>query len=209
MSAHVPNGGDRGIGPRNGMIGKLSRMFGVGAGREVADQGPDSVLAGPSPAPGCLFCELNRPELNNILQQNGTFYARYDNFPAAEGHIEIVPKRHVESLFELTPAEVQDAYTLMVAVQRKLSADHRPDGWTVGVNEGRAAGRTIDHLHIHLIPRTFGDVPDPRGGIRQVVPNCHPETWAETPPPGSAPEPESGSDAESSEHGSECADIKR
>ncbi|MYW05391.1 HIT family protein [Streptomyces sp. SID3343] len=194
-------------------------MFGVRANREIAAHDRDSAPAEASGAPDCLFCKLNRPDLNNILQQNGTFYARYDNFPAAEGHVEIVPKRHVESLFELTPAEVHDAYALMVAVQRKLSADHRPDGWTVGVNEGRAAGRTIDHLHIHLIPRTFGDVEDPRGGIRQVVPNCHPETWAPaaTPAAGSAPEvapepalaPEPEPAGDSAERGSECADVKR
>jgi|SRR5882757_6531261 len=125
----------------------------------------------------CLFCKQNRPDLNQIMSENKTFYARYDNFPATEGHVEVVPKRHVESFFDLTPKELKDAYRLILAVQVELSEQHDPDGYTIGINEGKAAGRTIDHLHIHLIPRRFGDVKDPRGGIRRAVPNWAPDQW--------------------------------
>jgi diadenosine tetraphosphate (Ap4A) HIT family hydrolase len=129
------------------------------------------------PTPGCLFCRRDEPSLNHVSHENATFFARYDNFPVSEGHSEIVPKRHVESFFDLTPAEVQDAFTLILAVRQELWTRFQPPGYTIGVNEGKAAGRTIDHLHIHVIPRYFGDVPDPRGGIRQVLPNFLPDQW--------------------------------
>lgn len=125
----------------------------------------------------CIFCHRNDPNLNNILLENRRFYARYDNYPATKGHVEIVPKRHVESFFELTPKEIRSAYSLIRKTQGKLHETYAPDGYTIGVNEGTAAGRSIDHLHINLIPRYQGDVPDPRGGIRQIVPNCDPDTW--------------------------------
>ena len=134
-----------------------------------------------SPAGGddssCIFCQLHRPDLNRIMQENETFYVRYDNFPAAPGHVEIVPKRHVESFFDLTPGELQDAYAPILAARERITEESRPDGFTIGVNEGRAAGRTVDHLHIHVIPRHFGDVEDPRGGIRRAAPNCDPDAW--------------------------------
>jgi diadenosine tetraphosphate (Ap4A) HIT family hydrolase len=125
----------------------------------------------------CIFCQRADKRLNTIVRENATFYARYDNFPATEGHLEVVPKRHVESLFELTPAEVFEAYSLLCEVQKIVTERYRPDGYTIGVNEGPAAGQSIAHLHIHLIPRHYGDVPDPRGGIRQAVPNWDPDSW--------------------------------
>jgi diadenosine tetraphosphate (Ap4A) HIT family hydrolase len=120
---------------------------------------------------------LDDPSVNTILVQSRRFYARYDNFPATKGHIEIVPKRHVVSFFELTPSEAREAYRLMAQAQRRLQEMYSPDGFTIGVNDGKAAGRSIDHLHIHVIPRYLGDVEDPRGGIRQIVPNYDPAAW--------------------------------
>ncbi|MEV5088695.1 HIT family protein [Streptomyces griseoincarnatus] len=127
----------------------------------------------------CIFCQRHQPELNHVMHENKTFYVRYDNFPATAGHVEVVPKRHVESFFELTPKEVKDAYALILSTRERLTKEHDLDGFTIGVNEGRAAGRTVDHLHIHLIPRRFGDVTDPRGGIRRAVPNCDPDLWTQ------------------------------
>lgn len=128
---------------------------------------------------GCLFCQRDDPAVNRILGENRTFYARYDNYPAAKGHIELVPKRHVESYFDLYLREVKDAYRLIRKVRTIVAAEGPdPDGYTIGVNEGRAAGRTIDHLHIHLIPRMKGDVRDPRGGVRCVLPTRHPDEWS-------------------------------
>ncbi|MGH3869853.1 MAG: HIT family protein [Pseudonocardiaceae bacterium] len=130
-----------------------------------------------APPIACLFCLRDDENLNTVIDANETFYARLDNFPATPGHVEIVPKRHVVSFFDLSESEIIDAYTLIRAVEKKLSILHDPGGYTIGVNEGRVAGRSIDHLHIHLIPRYKGDVVDPRGGIRQVVPNFDPDTW--------------------------------
>ena len=124
------------------------------------------------PTPICLFCAVDSVH-NRVVAETVTCYARLDNYPSAPGHVEIVPRRHVVSLWDLTDAEVVDAYTLL----RLVAAGQDADGWTVGVNEGRAAGRTVDHLHIHLIPRRHGDVPDPRGGIRAVLPGPHPTMW--------------------------------
>jgi diadenosine tetraphosphate (Ap4A) HIT family hydrolase len=126
----------------------------------------------------CLFCRFDDKTVNKILLQSANFYARLDNFPAAVGHLEIVPKRHVVSYFELTPAEASEAYELISAAQCELSRLYNPEGYTIGINEGRVAGRSIDHLHIHLIPRYQGDVEDPSGGIRQILPNCDPKLWA-------------------------------
>lgn len=130
-----------------------------------------------APPTTCLFCLRNDASLNTIINTNETFYARLDNFPATPGHVEVVPKRHVESFFDLSSTEILDAYTLMQTVEKELTALHGPGGYTIGVNEGKVAGRSIDHLHIHLIPRYEGDVADPRGGIRQVVPNYDPDKW--------------------------------
>lgn len=90
-----------------------------------------------------------------------------------------MPKRHVESFFDLTPTEAADAHALLHAARRTIDAEHRPDGYTIGINDGRAAGRTVDHVHIHLIPRRYGDVDDPRGGIRRGLPNDDPDQWAD------------------------------
>lgn len=128
----------------------------------------------------CLFCKINDNRINRIFLQSARFYARYDNFPAAVGHLEIVPKRHVVSFFELTSDEISEAYELMGAAKDALSCRYNPSGYTIGINEGRAAGRSVDHLHIHLIPRYEGDVADPRGGIRQILPNCDPAAWMAT-----------------------------
>jgi diadenosine tetraphosphate (Ap4A) HIT family hydrolase len=126
---------------------------------------------------GCLFCLEYSAAENSIMIENDAFFARFDNFPASPGHIEIVPKRHVESFFELSADEVLKAYKLMSQAKNELDEKHHAEGYTIGVNEGDASGRSITHLHIHLIPRHHGDVEDPRGGVRRVVPNWDPDLW--------------------------------
>lgn len=128
----------------------------------------------------CIFCAQDNPAVNQIVAENGTCFARFDNFPAAPGHVEVVPRRHVVSFFDLTPGEAADVHDLIVTVRTLLDAGFAPDGYTIGVNEGRAAGRTVDHLHVHVIPRHVGDVADPRGGVRCVLP-CTPDDWAAQP----------------------------
>ncbi|WP_244199866.1 HIT family protein [Amycolatopsis thailandensis] len=78
---------------------------------------------------------------------------------------------------DLTTHENTELHTLSIQASRVLADRFHPDGYTIGINEGRAAGRTIDHLHLHLIPRHQGDVPDPRGGIRHVLPGPSPDKW--------------------------------
>lgn len=162
--------------PSNGWLASLLRHVTVvgWASKQSHRNGQD---AGMHPAASCLFCQRHDERLNQIMCENETFFARYDNFPATDGHIEIIPKRHVESLFDLSPPEMMQAYELMSRAKKILADRYQPDGYTIGVNEGKAAGRSIDHLHIHLIPRRFGDVEDPRGGIRQVLPNYDPDSW--------------------------------
>ncbi len=94
-----------------------------------------------------------------------------DGFPVAEGHSLVVPKRHVASPFDLPDEEQAALWHLVALVRTGLMEWLKPDGFNVGVNDGLAAGQTVMHAHIHIIPRRRGDVPDPRGGVRWVVPS--------------------------------------
>ena len=85
-------------------------------------------------------------------------------------HVLVVPRRHVASYFDLTPEEQAAITALLRAAQKRIQAEHAPDGYNVGINVGEAAGQNRMHVHVHLIPRYKGDVPDPRGGIRCVLP---------------------------------------
>ncbi|GAA4538387.1 HIT family protein [Amycolatopsis samaneae] len=127
---------------------------------------------------GCLFCQFTDRSLNRVLEETAHFYARWDNYPAAKGHVEIAPKKHMLSFFDLNPDDLKEMYGLMSVVKSRLEEKYQPNGYTIGVNDGRAAGRTVDHLHIHLIPRYTGDVTDPRGGVRRILPNCDPDSWS-------------------------------
>jgi diadenosine tetraphosphate (Ap4A) HIT family hydrolase len=93
-----------------------------------------------------------------------------DAFPVAEGHMLVVPKRHVASLFDLPDEEQASLWRLVALVRGKLASELKPDGFNIGVNDGPAAGQTVLHAHVHVIPRRAGDVADPRGGVRWVLP---------------------------------------
>jgi diadenosine tetraphosphate (Ap4A) HIT family hydrolase len=128
-----------------------------------------------SPAWLCLFCDR---AANEIIGETECWYIRLDGFPANPGHVEIVPKRHVDRFFDLDGHESAELFSALAHARDLVAARWgEPDAWTIGVNDGRAAGRSIDHLHVHLIPRHHGDVPDPRGGIRQCAPNFTPDAW--------------------------------
>ena len=114
----------------------------------------------------CPFCEVG----SRVVAENELAAALRDREPASKGHTLIVPKRHCSSFFELTDAEVAACYALLRAEREALRAEYRPDGFNVGVNDGAAAGQSIEHTHLHLIPRYRGDHPDPRGGVRHVIP---------------------------------------
>src|SRR5207302_7277355 len=116
----------------------------------------------------CPFCRL---EANRIRLESEFAVAFLDGFPVTQGHTLVIPKRHVASLFEL-PAEEQAAVWALVAqVRALLLAELQPDGFNVGLNDGKVAGQTVMHAHVHVIPRRDGDVADPRGGVRWVVPD--------------------------------------
>lgn len=112
------------------------------------------------------------PFLNQQLwiSENESAFALRDQYPVSRGHTLIVPKRAVSSLFELTEKEIADCWRLLHAEKEKLQREFSPDGFNIGVNIGAAAGQTIFHAHIHLMPRYQGDNPNPRGGVRAVVP---------------------------------------
>ena len=115
----------------------------------------------------CPFCKLSGIEL--LLEHEHAF-AFFDAFPVTEGHVLIVPKRHVATWFEATREEQHALLDLVDQAKALLDAEHHPDGYNLGINVGEAAGQTVPHLHLHLIPRRTGDVDDPRGGVRFVIP---------------------------------------
>jgi diadenosine tetraphosphate (Ap4A) HIT family hydrolase len=105
-----------------------------------------------------------------VLYENDSFYAIFDRYPVRRGHTLIVSRRDVSALFDLTEQEFVALRGALVQVKTLLDSMFHPDGYNVGVNCGSAAGQTIDRVHIHVIPRHTGDVPDPTGGIRNLIP---------------------------------------
>jgi diadenosine tetraphosphate (Ap4A) HIT family hydrolase len=115
----------------------------------------------------CPFCALGDTPL---VHESPLVVAFRDRFPVTEGHTLIVPRRHVETYFDATSEEQAEIWLAVLAVRRELDAALAPDGYNVGFNAGAAAGQTVMHLHVHVIPRRHGDVEDPRGGVRGVIP---------------------------------------
>jgi diadenosine tetraphosphate (Ap4A) HIT family hydrolase len=115
----------------------------------------------------CPFCN---PSPDAVLAENALAYARPDAFPVTPGHTLLIPFRHFSSFFEATHEERAALFDLADRCRELLAERYRPDGWNIGVNVGAAAGQTVMPLHLHLIPRYDGDVPDPRGGVRGVIP---------------------------------------
>lgn len=105
-----------------------------------------------------------------ILAQAKLSFAFLDSFPVSNGHALVMPKRHVESIWKMTTEEYMDASNLVRQVKDILQKQFDPQGFNIGVNCGEAAGQTVFHAHIHVIPRYAGDVSSPRGGIRNIIP---------------------------------------
>ena len=103
------------------------------------------------------------------MVENDAAYARLDSNSLAPGHVIVVPRRHVADFFDMTEAEQAAVLSLLNEARRLIQARHQPDGYNVGVNVGKAAGQNRMHVHVHLIPRYAGDVPDPAGGVRRVL----------------------------------------
>lgn len=115
----------------------------------------------------CPFCHI---EESQILMANDLAIAIYDGYPVSPGHTLIIPKRHVASMFEATVEEQAAMCELVAKMREFLLAERQPDGFNIGINDGVAAGQTVMHLHIHLIPRYVNDTEDPRGGVRWIMP---------------------------------------
>ena len=116
----------------------------------------------------CPFCKVESER--EIIASSLLSVAFYDGFPVSPGHALIIPKRHVSSFFDLSKEERQDLLNLADSVKRILEERYHPDGYNIGINVGEAAGQSIFHVHMHLLPRYQGDVPSPRGGVRGVIP---------------------------------------
>jgi len=104
------------------------------------------------------------------MAANDMAVALLDGFPVNPGHTLIVPRRHAADFFDLSDEEQASIWALLRTVKASLDADFSPAAYTIGVNAGDAAGQTVAHVHVHVIPRYHGDVPDPRGGVRWVIP---------------------------------------
>jgi len=116
----------------------------------------------------CPFCNPSREE---ILAESSVALALWDNHPLNPGHVLIVPRRHVASWFESTSTEREEILQLADEARRVVIERHSPDAFNLGINDGPVAGQTVPHLHLHLIPRYHGDVSDPRGGVRWIIPD--------------------------------------
>ena len=116
----------------------------------------------------CPFCSLPKERVWFDSQDS---LAILDGFPLTPGHTLVIPKRHVVSVFELPQEELNHLSAVVAKVRKILKAKYQPDAFNIGINDGLAAGQTVTHAHIHVIPRKAGDVPDPRGGIRWIIPD--------------------------------------
>lgn len=114
----------------------------------------------------CPFCNLER----EIINESEFSFAIYDAFPVNKGHALIIPKRHTADFFDLSNEEQSDCILILNRVKQIIQEKYNPDGFNVGININEAAGQTVPHVHIHLIPRYKGDVEEPRGGVRGVIP---------------------------------------
>tara|TARA_B100000029_G_scaffold420404_2_gene426281 strand:+ start:850 stop:1218 length:369 start_codon:yes stop_codon:yes gene_type:complete len=119
-----------------------------------------------------VFCQ--KVEDKDYLIENETAVSFLDSYPLTEGHTLIIPKRHISEIFNLDSKEYTDIWEIINATNKSLTDTLSPDGFNIGVNVGKEAGQTIDHAHLHLIPRYKGDIADPRGGIRWIIPDKAP-----------------------------------
>jgi len=115
----------------------------------------------------CIFCTPSR----EVILESVHAYAIFDKFPVSPGHSLVIPKRHVSSYFDLTLNEKIACDLTLNKLKEKIEKEYKPDGYNIGININRSGGQTIDHVHIHLIPRYKNDVPNPIGGVRNIIPD--------------------------------------
>jgi diadenosine tetraphosphate (Ap4A) HIT family hydrolase len=135
---------------------------------QVLLQGNQRVLTGPdmSEHQNCIFCDDPSMVIENELA-----FAHYDSYPVNPGHCLIIPRRHVAEYFQATAEEKAAIWALVDEMKTIIDEEYTPDGYNFGVNIGETAGQSVPHIHIHMIPRYKGDMEDPRGGVRGVIPH--------------------------------------
>ena len=115
----------------------------------------------------CPFCSVSEEQ---VICAQPLAFARRDAYPISPGHSLIIPRRHVASFFDKTPDERLAILELQGRSKALIDEEHQPEGYNIGINDGAAAGQTVMHLHVHLIPRYAGDTSEPRGGVRWIIP---------------------------------------
>ena len=116
----------------------------------------------------CIFCDVKKKD---IIYENEYAFVSYDSYPVSKFHSLIIPKRHIKNFFDLNDKELNACNELIKKIKSKIeNADNLVEGFNIGTNAGSVAGQTIMHCHIHLIPRRRGDVENPQGGVRGVIP---------------------------------------
>jgi diadenosine tetraphosphate (Ap4A) HIT family hydrolase len=130
----------------------------------MTEHGPAAVSA---TEPSCPFCS---PDESRVFHRGTSVVGIWDAFPVSPGHAILVPMRHVASWFDATSEEQDDLMRAVATARATIEESSRPAGYNIGINVGQAAGQTVMHLHVHVIPRFVGDVDDPAGGVRFVIP---------------------------------------
>ena len=119
----------------------------------------------------CPFCAVNDSGITSrVLIEDELSFCIYDGYPVSEGHCLIIPNRHISSFFEASREEKMSLFNILDLAKEHIDKKFSPQGFNIGINDGPAAGQTVPHLHIHLIPRYQDDAEDPRGGIRLIFP---------------------------------------
>ena len=116
----------------------------------------------------CPFCNLDK---DRIIYQDRFWIGIMDRYPVSPGHALLIPKEHFETYFDLPPQYAATLHVSAGRVKEMLDKEYHPDGWNVGCNCKEAGGQTVHHFHLHIIPRYNGDVENPRGGVRGVIPS--------------------------------------
>ena len=120
----------------------------------------------------CPFCGIeNKVDKSRIIYEDSTWVAIEDGYPVSKGHTLLIPKRHCKTYFDLNYLELVSVGVTIGIVKMMLDKKYKPNGYNIGVNCGEASGQTVPHCHIHIIPRYNGDMEDPRGGVRGVIPS--------------------------------------
>ena len=122
------------------------------------------------PAEAATSCPFCSPPVDHVLIERPLAFVKRDGYPLTKGHSLVIPRRHVATFFETTNEERRAMLELLDEAKVLLDREHGPDGYNIGINNGVAAGQTVMHVHLHVIPRYLGDTSDPRGGIRWIFP---------------------------------------